>query len=141
MCAIAESIRLQIPEAKNISVDVQTMRFTIPDTGKRFLFLTPKRVQQFIVLWDTGIKPAPFRFKLNNPGQVIASKAGEKRIRKASIHQNNNGAIVKIDGSAPPKSTWGSSRRAFGIRGIKLTEEEAEKMIAAIRAAIEKKDQ
>src|SRR5262245_50966418 len=96
-CMVAEAIKRQKPEWKNPHVDVQTIRFTLGE--KRYVFFTPKICQESITQFEFGIKPTPFRFKLQDPCQILKSKSGEQRVRTNDNNQkrailNGNGSVV-----------------------------------------------
>src|SRR3954466_15806044 len=100
-CMVAEAIKIEFPSAEKVSVDIQTIRLTIGFT--RYVFLTPKSVQLHIKLWDMGEPPPPFSFQLNNYSFKLPSKKGQKRSAgKATVVQNRNGSITRLDGRAPP---------------------------------------
>ena len=78
-CATADAIKEQVPEARHISVDLQTIRWTDRTKGLRYVFLTPHAIQTNIIIpFDQGLredcKPATVRMK---PAYVC--KSGKKR--------------------------------------------------------------
>jgi hypothetical protein len=65
-CAIAMAIADAIPDARRIAVDLQTIRWSLPKRGVRYVFLTPHVAQQDIIIpFDQGeeCKPVTFRMK------------------------------------------------------------------------------
>lgn len=78
-CMIAEAIRAAVPEAKSISVDLATIRFTDPRRGLRYTYLTPRIAQVSLVQFDRRKKPAPFEFNLR---QGHVAYAGSTATRK-----------------------------------------------------------
>jgi hypothetical protein len=65
-CAIAFAIRDAIPDARRIAVDLQTIRWSLPKRGVRYVFLTPHVAQQDVIIpFDQGeeCKPVTFRMK------------------------------------------------------------------------------
>jgi hypothetical protein len=78
-CATADAIKEQVPEARHISVDLQTIRWTDSKKGVRYVFLTPHAIQTDIIIpFDQGdrenCKPVTVRMK---PAYVC--KSGKKR--------------------------------------------------------------
>lgn len=64
-CMIADAIQAQIGWAKYIIVDLQSVRFSDTERGKRLVYLTPPRAQQALLEFDRGRKPKPFTMTLN----------------------------------------------------------------------------
>lgn len=53
--------------ATHVSVDIQTIRFTDPAKGLRYVYLTPRTAQHRIIQWDQGDVDVPeFAFVLAN---------------------------------------------------------------------------
>src|SRR2546430_2457492 len=78
-CMNARAIKRQIPEAKNIHVDIATTRWTDKYTGIRYTFLTPGPAQKAIIPYDMGLKMPPYTFQLKQliqitPKSVIARR-------------------------------------------------------------------
>jgi hypothetical protein len=64
-CVVAQAIARAIPEATNIDVDTQTIRFTLK--GERLWYLTPYAVQGYVIAFDAGDHIEPFRFRIDSP--------------------------------------------------------------------------
>src|SRR5258708_3609204 len=66
-CIVATALGFQLPEATRISIDAQTIRFSVG--RERFTFLTPLAVQQYVIAFDAGDFKAlkPMEFVLDNP--------------------------------------------------------------------------
>ncbi len=77
-CMIAESIKATFPGAAHISVDLQTIRFTDPKKGLRYTYLTPRKAQVAIVLFDQAKPFDPFSIRLRG-GQVTRGGTGQRR--------------------------------------------------------------
>lgn len=126
-CMIAESIRASVPGSQNIAVDLQTIRFTMPERGQRFTFLTPRVAQRNLLYLDQGQRDMlqPYEFSLYNgqvtqanpkktarqrsAAQMAAShaniaKAQEGRQRARLVGQTGN-VPDKIGGRTPPMGT------------------------------------
>lgn len=71
-CMIADAIKLKAPHATHVAVDIQTIRFTDPARKLRYVYLTPRSVQEAIIRFDHGEKMKPFKFRLGN-AHVVAS--------------------------------------------------------------------
>jgi hypothetical protein len=61
---IAAAIRSTRPEVRNVAVDLGTIRWTDPGTGRRVTFTTPVVVRNALFILAGGATPAPFRFIL-----------------------------------------------------------------------------
>jgi hypothetical protein len=136
-CAVQMSIEDQIPWAKRITVDTQTIRFTDDRkkaTGRwvRNWYLTPRVIQQYIVDWDAGKPVKPFSFLLKQPTKVTCSPMksggnGRNNNSSSSIKlttRKNGGStaeLIQIDqktSKTPPRSAPNSKRRTYGMRGL-----------------------
>jgi hypothetical protein len=132
-CMIAEAIRNQIKGATTISVDLMTIRYSMPERGLRYIFHTPRTAQIALMNFDAGKPLEPFEFRLRN-GQAVSIV---KRIRggireqvhnlgkrKVSAHKEENGGIVTetVGGKSPPKlmppHPSHNSIRKFGLGGF-----------------------
>lgn len=65
-CMIADAVKVAIPEATNIYVDVQSIRYTDRKGRRRYVYLTPKLAQHAILAFDQGQKNKlkPFEFRI-----------------------------------------------------------------------------
>src|SRR5262245_19659791 len=72
-CVIATAISRQIPNARKIEVDLQTIRWS--DENGRHSFLTPYSAAGYIVAFDAGEEIHPFRFQLRDAVQTAQKKA------------------------------------------------------------------
>lgn len=108
-CMVADAVREAYPDARHISVDVQTIRFSLPDKGIRCTYLTPRTAQVALISFDQGTAPQPFRFTLRGgqvtkmrthcPGPAPRSEAQRETTRKAQ-----NASTI------PPVSSAGRDR-------------------------------
>jgi hypothetical protein len=100
-CMIAEAVQLAVPEAKFVSVDIQTIRFS--KDGYRYTYLTPRTVQQALILFDQGNeKIPPFRFQLRT-GQT--TRAGSRAAQRTGVSQPRTDAQHKATEKAASIST------------------------------------
>lgn len=121
-CVVSQGVAQSIPDATRIESDIQTIRFTKND--KRYVFLTPRTVQQYIVDFDAGLEIKPFEFSLNNP-QITATKKG--RVPRATIEnqvaQGTKNLPVRTGGKTPPRPTGRRSvQRTYGHRGLRVNQ-------------------
>lgn len=72
-CMIADAVKAAVPNARNISVDLQTIRFSDPVKRMRYVYLTPRMAQLALVDFDGGEKPEPFTFRLDR-AHIVAMK-------------------------------------------------------------------
>lgn len=111
-CAIAAAIEAEVGGATYISVDIQTIRFSVGNS--RYVFLTPRKAQKCILDFDAGLRPKPFQLNLTNPQEINRNKKEKATLKK---ERGRDGHIPKIvGGKAPPK--FRSTRREFGIRAF-----------------------
>lgn len=80
-CMIAEAVKRCQPGATGISVDLQTVRWTNPAKGLRYIYLTPRAAQVALIDYDQGQHPKPFSFVLSG-GQTIPSSGNRPNREK-----------------------------------------------------------
>lgn len=144
-CMIAEAIKKEYPNAKQVSVDLATIRFTDPKRGLRFTYLTPRIAQAHLVKFDQGKEVEPIEFKLRGAqvtrsgkqtpvraltpeqqqqrteaGKKLNEALGKTRLRNP---QSDRGVPDRVGGKTPPLQAGKddvpfSRRRAFGLRGL-----------------------
>jgi hypothetical protein len=144
-CAIAHALAVKYPWATSVSVDLQTIRFSNPDKKLRYVYLTPRIAQEYVVSFDQGEHSDAFSFKLSH-GHVMSMytkspqekkgqkeyyenvrknsktyKAGEKLKRqRAVLLQRNKGSVSVpevIGGREPPIAL--NHRREYGLRAMR----------------------
>ena len=69
LCMAAMAIKRTIPDARNVDVDLRTIRFTL--AGERHIYLTPYSVSGYVIAYDAGDDVHPFRFTLREDQRVI----------------------------------------------------------------------
>jgi len=74
----AEAVKDAMPTASSISVDIQTIRFSLPEKRLRDTYLTPRIAQEAIIKFDQGETPDPFSFRLQG-AHVTTMYTREKR--------------------------------------------------------------
>jgi len=116
-CMIADAIRTAIPEAKSVSVDLATIRFTDPAKRQRYIYLTPLLAQRALVDFDQGVPAEPFRFQLKKAAQVVESgrrtapdgsqKSPSRAVQKV-VGASGRNQPVKLGGTLPPAGALSS---------------------------------
>lgn len=127
-CMIADAVKEARPDARRVSVDTQTIRFTEGD--RRYVYLTPRIAQVSIVRFDHAIMQDPWGVWLANGQSAEAQTAkvrrtdrtpGQKRKRARLRSGGTHTVPVKIGGKTPPLPRIpGGTRRAFGMRAFEL---------------------
>jgi hypothetical protein len=143
-CVFADALRVAVPRAQFISVDLQTIRYSDPKTDRRYIYLTPAPIQRALVDFDQGIKPGPHKVRLGRPAQIM--KMNTKRARKTAAdkqmpegtkrklaepkprgkHSEEFDTVPTVQGGKyPPTAALSSARgrpghvRSFGLRSLK----------------------
>lgn len=145
-CVVAQAIARTIPDSTRIEVDVQTIRFTRMETGKRYVYLTPYTVQGYVVAFDAGDVIEPFRFQLRNPLTVKRRliQNAEPEVKPNEECDKPKEAVetdhldspvmayavakrVSTDGDikAPPR-TFKRKSRAYGMRVLRYNQSKAD---------------
>lgn len=65
-CPGALALLEQIPDLESVHVDTENIQFRTA-MGTRVNVETPRELRDFIILFDDGARPAPFKFKIANP--------------------------------------------------------------------------
>jgi hypothetical protein len=68
-----EAVRAARPGAGNIALDLGTIRWTDPNTGRRVTFATPAVVRDALLGLADGVQPEPFRFVLGRSARMARS--------------------------------------------------------------------
>lgn len=108
-CMIAEAITAARPEFQRVMVDLATIRWTNPRTGKRYIALTPEKAAVALVAFDQGEEVEPFDLNLV-PIQITSGRkvvetraeaeaAGRKVPRKSSTRSRRK---VSVDTKGQP---------------------------------------
>lgn len=115
-CMVAESLKDSHPNLNYIAVDIQTIRATNKKKGERYIWLTPRSVQEMIINFDRGVKPMPFSFVCGD-GQTVPTY---RRTTKAKLRRSQYGKsnIPAVSGGRAPRRSVGL-RRSFGLRSLK----------------------
>jgi hypothetical protein len=121
-CMVAQALKRAYPNLRYVSVDIQTIRASDPKKRERYVWLTPRRVQQGIVDFDLGRSPTPCRVEFRD-GQVTGMGGhGAKKKSKAKLRQPRGAAghgrtvPERVGGKTPPKAV--GQRREFGLRSM-----------------------
>jgi len=144
-CMIADSIAAQIPDARNVSVDLATIRWSDPAKGVRYIYLTPRNAQELLIAFDQGWDDLlqPIHFELRNAQVVkiqrrvvdangIRKRAtlGKTELKRAQ-NQGTGGSMIRTGGKPPPLGPLTNSgyarlgrRRAFGLKSLRTVFQE-----------------
>lgn len=113
-CIVGTALGMQVPEATYISIDSQTVRFSLKD--ERLNFLTPPAVREYVIAFDAGdfakLKPIDF---------VLA----EPMITARSVERTAGRLIVKSGKQLRKSATVPSRSRAFGQRVFRVNQKNA----------------
>jgi hypothetical protein len=90
-CMIADSVRACYPWARNITVDIQTVRLSDPERGVRFTYLTPRQAQIALLDFDAGIPAEPFNFTL--PRRSAHVQWMRRQAPKRVINESQRAAV------------------------------------------------
>ena len=137
-CMISEAVRQAFPTAKFVASDIQTIRFTDPERGLRYVYLTPRCAQKALLDFDGGYNPEPFAFMLK---KAHVSRAGHRqtgaavqsasRVTKKAEFVGNHHTATKLpieeqkSGFNMPTIVGGRRaprlrlRREFGLRAFR----------------------
>ena len=135
-CMIADTVKVAVPDASYVSVDLQSISFTLLKMGMRFTYLTPALAQAALVNFDQGDHTEPFEVRLKK-GHATKSGHGKPK-GKTEISATG----VRSGGKPPPRGalqagspqeaqrkkkkqqkdgiTGVGTRRTFGIKNLKL---------------------
>lgn len=69
-CAIAAAIMMQVPAARHVKVDQETIAWLDVDRQERLTFRTPQSAKRFIEQWDAGAEVEPFHFTLTDTALI-----------------------------------------------------------------------
>ena len=138
-CLWAEAVKVAFPDAKHVSVDIQTIRFTDPKRGLRYTYLTPRTAQIALVQFDQGIRPEPHSLQLrrgqvtrsgsapskrtSSPAEIAqkqaASQKGRDVLSKTTLRNTDRTAVPdRVGGKTPPIAA--GKRRAYGLRRLQF---------------------
>jgi hypothetical protein len=138
-CMIAEALHQIVPNARSISVDLQTIRFSDPEKRLRYTYLTPRIAQVNIIKFDQGELPEPFDFRLRG-GQVTKMMSYQERNTpqprlpletdgsistseigtSAAMTKGSERLLARRVGGKPPPLGNLAKRRAFGLRALEF---------------------
>jgi len=126
-CAVAQAIARTLTDTKRIEVDVQTIRFS--RSGKRYVYLTPIPVAQYVVDFDGGRTLQPFAFRLHESkllpvtvkqhpktpvGRVVDrdTRTARRTAEAVARSAGKTHAQIKAAGRAAARATYKQTRRA-----------------------------
>jgi hypothetical protein len=77
-CVIADAISAQVAQASNVSVDLQSVRWTDREKGVRYIYLTPASAQQLLLAFDYGAPIEPQTIRFGGAAQITEIKASSR---------------------------------------------------------------
>jgi hypothetical protein len=149
-CAVKLAVERNIPGAKRVEVDLQTVRFSIKD--ERHVYLTPWQVAEYVIAFDAGDaeKLQPFDFQLRAPveiGSKVRRKAfteegkrvdnARNRVRKAQAKKERATEILE----SPDSSAVDRAQAVETLEDIDTVITERERQYEEIRAEIKEAGQ
>jgi hypothetical protein len=100
-CMIADAVRRAVPDARSVTVDIQTIRYSLPGTRKRYLYLTPRQAQLALLDFDAGQKPQPFTAQLR-PAMITAMR-GNARTPRPEYKETHRASLDKAREFSPAR--------------------------------------
>lgn len=107
-CMIADAVKAAFPAAKNISVDLVTVRFSDPAKGLRYIYLTPAIAQASLIDFDEGRRPQAFQCELVRAAQIVAmyKRKGTKatpinNLGRKRAQSESTGSVPTLIGGKP----------------------------------------
>lgn len=145
-CMIADAIRVALPDARAVSVDMATIRFTDPVRRQRYVYLTPRSVQLALIEFDQGEHTEPFNLRLVTPVQVTpvgaktlpdGTRQRPSRALQGIVEVSGGTARpTKLGGTLPPKDELNMG--GSGLTNKKIAAAERQALAAAAeREAVE----
>lgn len=104
-CMIAEAILSANPQLRNVMVDLATIRWSNPKTGKRYIALTPEIAGARLVEFDQGREITPFEFRVEAIQITPMKRATETR------------AEARADGREHARATQDRGRKKVAVSG------------------------
>jgi len=101
-CMIAEALKIALPQATHISVDLATIRYTDRRRRERVMILTPPPAQVGLLMFDQADSDlGPFEFNLPAPAQIVKMRSHPKAV--TSTPPGKRTTPSKAVTSTPPK--------------------------------------
>lgn len=130
-CMLADAVAAAAPNARFISVDLATIRFSDPVAGIRYVYLTPRLAQDALLKFDQGEPIEPFRTKIEGAHVLATGQAQKARasLERDPQHSKSSGHIpTRVGGRTPPRGPLATGfkgraprtarRREFGLRAM-----------------------
>lgn len=134
-CMISAAISAQVPRATNVLTDAATIRWSDPDRGLRFTYLTPQSVRDALLDFDLGRHVEPFSFVLRGKFVLPSPQQGKKRMPLAEWKTVKE-SIKKI--RKEKKLDWSTIANQINIPVNSLTSMLAENGVSPSSAKMDK---
>ena len=118
-CMISVSIGAQVPHATNVLTDAATIRWSNPDKGLRYTYLTPDSVRAALLRFDQGKHLEPFSFTLRGKYVLPSPQQGGKKRLPVSEWEKVKERVQKI--RKTQKLNWNTIADQIGIPASALT--------------------
>jgi hypothetical protein len=118
-CGIEVAVQDKFPNARHIQVDVQSIRWSIPEDDKRYLALTPKVFQRSLVSYDQGIMPGTVKSFVRISQEIarrhVETEVFEPKRTKTIKRGRRQRDLLITGGRLPPVNR---ALRTFGIKAL-----------------------
>ena len=114
-CMIAMAVKDAIPMATSIAVDIQTIRFSLPEKRIRCTYLTPRIAQTAIIQYDQGVMPKPFEFKLSGAHVTSMYTRVRESTPRQRLTERQRAAIDKALANNPNNIEGKRRKRAKSV--------------------------
>lgn len=133
-CAVAVALARTVPKATHIAVDIHGIKYTLG--ARRYSYLTPPKIHEYIVAFDAGDTLHPFRFTLRDDQRVVQQRRPrtDKGRELSAATDRVRRARRKADAVTASESTASEPERA--IAQARLAMAEAQRTEVRARAAL-----
>jgi hypothetical protein len=106
---IADALKIALPDATDISVDLATIRYTNRKRRQRRMILTPPPAQRALLMFDNSDPDLrPFEFRLPSPAQIVPMRNRPRQPKKENEPPSKRSA--KSKSKVDQKSAKGKSK-------------------------------
>jgi hypothetical protein len=122
-----------MPDVRNVTVDLATIRWSEPKSSRRFIYLTPESARGFIIDFDQGHRDRlhPFTLRLSHAMQIVRMDTRDRRAaakgrdrsktpkEKRKILQIGGSGVQQLGGKAPPVMNNIIRKRLYGGKELR----------------------